>query len=52
MAKRLIYEGYESSLEEAGEREAQEIVKSMATVDGREGINAFASRREPQYRGE
>ena len=52
VAKRLIYEGYESSLEEAGEREAQEIVKSMATVDGREGISAFASRREPQYRGE
>jgi 2-(1,2-epoxy-1,2-dihydrophenyl)acetyl-CoA isomerase len=52
VAKRLIYEGYESSLEEAGEREAQEIVKTMGTVDGREGINAFASRREPQYRGE
>ena len=52
VAKRLIYEGYESSLEEAGEREAQEIVKAMATVDGREGISAFASRREPQYRGE
>ena len=52
VAKRLIYEGYESSLEEAGEREAQEIVKSMATVDGKEGINAFASRREPEYRGE
>ena len=50
-AKRLIYEGYESSLEEAGEREAHMIAKMMRSHDGREGINAFATRREPQYRG-
>ena len=42
VAKRLIYEGYESSLEEAVNA-AQEIVKSMATVDGKEGQRIRAS---------
>jgi len=51
VAKRLIYEGYESSLEEAGEREGRAITRTMATDDGKEGISAFASRREPHYQG-
>jgi 2-(1,2-epoxy-1,2-dihydrophenyl)acetyl-CoA isomerase len=51
VAKRLIYEGYESSLEEAGEREGHAITETMATPDGIEGIDAFASRREPNFRG-
>jgi 2-(1,2-epoxy-1,2-dihydrophenyl)acetyl-CoA isomerase len=49
VAKRLIYEGYESSLEEAGEREGRAITRTMATSDGKEGISAFAARREPQF---
>ena len=52
VAKRLIYEGYESELEVAGEREAHAITATMATPDGIEGINAFAARRQPHYRGE
>jgi 2-(1,2-epoxy-1,2-dihydrophenyl)acetyl-CoA isomerase len=49
-AKRLIYEGYESELEVAGEREAHAITATMATPDGIEGIAAFAERRPPIYR--
>lgn len=52
VAKRLIYEGFESELEVAGEREAHAITATMATPDGIEGISAFAARREPNYRGE
>lgn len=52
IAKRLVYEGYESSLEETGEREAAEIVKSMASDDGREGIAAFTEKRAPQFGGQ
>ena len=52
VAKRLIYEGFESELEVAGEREAHAITATMATPDGIEGISAFAARREPHYRGE
>lgn len=51
VAKRLIYEGFESSLEEAGEREGHAITETMATPDGIEGIDAFANRREPKYQG-
>ena len=51
VAKRLVYEGYESSLEQAGEREATEIVTSMSTADGREGIAAFTEKRPPTYGG-
>jgi 2-(1,2-epoxy-1,2-dihydrophenyl)acetyl-CoA isomerase len=52
VAKRLIYEGFDSDLEVAGEREAHAITATMATPDGIEGIDAFASRRTPNYRGE
>lgn len=48
-AKRLIYEGYESQLEEAGEREAAAIIESMKTTNGREGINAFVQKRQPDF---
>lgn len=51
VAKRLIYEGFESSLEEAGEREGHAITETMATPDGIEGISAFAARREPKFQG-
>lgn len=48
-AKRVIYQGYERSLEEAGEIEAAAIVEAMGTPDGREGIAAFAEKRSPKF---
>ena len=48
-AKRVVYQGYERSLEEAGEIEAATIVAAMDTADGREGIAAFAEKRKPQF---
>jgi len=51
MAKRVIYEGYESQLETAGEFEGVTIAASMKTHDGMEGINAFANKRRPEFRG-
>jgi len=50
-AKRLVYEGFDSSLEEAGEREGSVIAKMMATRDGREGIAAFVEKRPPNFEG-
>jgi 2-(1,2-epoxy-1,2-dihydrophenyl)acetyl-CoA isomerase len=52
MAKRLIYEGFDSALPEAGEREGQVIARAMARHDGQEGIAAFAERRAPEFTGE
>ena len=51
-AKRVIYEGYETPLEQAGEFEGATITTAMATHDGREGIAAFAEKRKPSFRGE
>ncbi len=48
-AKRLVYEGFESSLEEAGEREAVAITTAMGHPDGQEGIEAFVTKRSPQF---
>ncbi len=49
-AKRVIYEGFESPLEQAGEAEAAWITAAMATHDGREGISAFAEKRSPNWK--
>jgi enoyl-CoA hydratase/carnithine racemase len=46
-----VYEGFDSSLEEAGEREGSVIAKMMATRDGREGIAAFVEKRPPNFEG-
>ncbi len=48
-AKRLVYEGFDSSLEEAGEREGVAIATAMAGHDGREGIAAFVEKRSPAF---
>lgn len=48
-AKRLIYEGFDSSLEETGEREMHMITRSMAMPDGKEGIAAFVEKRAPSF---
>ncbi len=48
-AKRVIYNGFDHTLETAGEYEAEMITKAMATHDGREGIAAFVERRAPDF---
>ena len=51
VAKTVIYRGYESSLEEAGDFEAKNIVSAAGTNDGQEGIAAFVERRDPNWTG-
>ncbi len=51
VAKTVIYRGYESVLEEAGDFEAQNIVRAAGTNDGQEGISAFVERRDPKWTG-
>tara|TARA_B100000029_G_scaffold465948_1_gene501000 strand:- start:1876 stop:2664 length:789 start_codon:yes stop_codon:yes gene_type:complete len=50
-AKTVIYQGYESSLEEAGDFEATNIINAAGTNDGQEGIAAFVERRDPNWTG-
>ena len=50
-AKTVIYRGYESSLDEAGDFEAINIVSAAGTNDGKEGIAAFIERRDPNWSG-
>ena len=50
-AKTVIYQGYESSLNEAGDFEAINIVSAAGTNDGKEGIAAFIERRNPNWSG-
>jgi len=51
MAKRVLYEGSSSGLEAAYERESLAISAAAGTADGREGIDAFLSKRAPGFRG-
>ena len=51
VAKTVIYRGYENALEEAGDFEAQNIVRAAGTNDGQEGIAAFVERRDPKWTG-
>lgn len=51
-AKRLILDGTSTSLETQMDLEAQGIAAMMATRDGREGIDAFTSKRKPVFTGE
>jgi len=50
-AKRVIYAGFDSPLEQAAEYEAEVITTAMATHDGQEGISAFAEKRSPDFQG-
>ncbi len=51
MAKRIVYEGHDASLEKAGELEAAVIAESMGRHDGREGIAAFVEKRAAEFDG-
>jgi len=48
-AKRVLYEGAHSSLEEAMERESSIIGQIAASHDAREGIASFIEKRPPRF---
>ena len=48
-AKKLVYSGFESTLPEAGEREAEMFLAAATHPDGIEGIAAFAEKRAPNF---
>jgi 2-(1,2-epoxy-1,2-dihydrophenyl)acetyl-CoA isomerase len=50
-AKRVLYEGAHSSLEEAMERESFVIGRLAALPDAREGISSFIEKRTPNFDG-
>ncbi|MCP4223043.1 MAG: enoyl-CoA hydratase [Actinomycetia bacterium] len=50
-AKQIVYAGFDSPLEEAGELEGVTITEAMGTHDGREGIAAFVEKRSPDFTG-
>ena len=48
-AKTVIYKGYESNLNDAGDFEAMNIVNAAGTDNGQEGIAAFVEKRNPNW---
>ena len=51
-AKQIVYAGFNSTLEQAGEVEGVMIAEAMGTHDGQEGIAAFVEKRAPNFIGE
>ena len=50
-AKKIVYSGFDTPLEQAGELEGVTIAESMGTHDGKEGIAAFVEKRSPNFLG-
>ena len=50
-AKKIVYSGFDTPLEQAGELEGVTIAESMGTHDGKEGIAAFVEKRPPNFIG-
>lgn len=50
-AKRLLHSGWAETLETQMEHESQTIARMARTADGREGIDAFLSKRTPAFKG-
>ncbi len=50
-AKQIVYAGYDSPLEQAGELEGVTIAAAMGTHDGQEGIAAFVEKRAADFNG-
>jgi 2-(1,2-epoxy-1,2-dihydrophenyl)acetyl-CoA isomerase len=51
LAKRVLYEGAASTLEDAMERESRYIAAAASTHDAVEGIAAFVAKRAPEFGG-
>ena len=51
LAKRVLYEGANSSLEAAMERESAAISAAASSADAREGISAFLAKRPANFTG-
>jgi 2-(1,2-epoxy-1,2-dihydrophenyl)acetyl-CoA isomerase len=51
-SKRLLYNGWNETLETQMEQESQSIANIARTKDVYEGINAFLEKRPPKFKGE
>ncbi|MCH8850449.1 MAG: hypothetical protein IIC89_06465, partial [Chloroflexi bacterium] len=51
LAKRLVYRGYNSDIDEALEAAGHAMAIVQATEDAREGPRAFAEKRAPEFKG-